>query len=250
MEMSVFGSFSPAASQGGDQLVGAVATQAIRAMFQQTEQLTAQVRAFPVAKILMGSLDGFDLKGRGLVMRNGLRIQQMDLKVQAISLDIGAVFGGAIRLRQPTSGTIQVILTENDLSRAFNTPFIREKLQALTLDGQPLSFSDTQMQLTDDGGLALQSLIAVGQAEAQLVSLKAKIHLEGGRKILFIEPEYEGEPEAQRIGAAVIGHINQLLDLDKFKLDGVTLRIFRCELRRGYLVFHGSAQIRQFPGTK
>ncbi|WP_287129832.1 DUF2993 domain-containing protein [Candidatus Cyanaurora vandensis] len=246
----MFGSFSPTANQGGDQLVGAVATTAIRAMFQQTDTLTAQVRAFPVAKILMGSLDGFDLKGQGLLMRNGLRIQQMELKVQAISLDIGAVFGGAIKLRQPTSSTIQVVLTEQDLSRAFNTPFIREKLHVLTLDDQPLTFQDTKVQLLDGGLLRLQSLIAVGKTVPQPVSLQARIHLEGGRRILFSEPEYEGDPESQRIAEAVIAHINLLLDLDKFKLDGVTLRIFRCDIRRGQLVFHGSAQIRQFPGSK
>jgi len=244
----MFGSFSPPAAKEGDQLVGAVATAAIKAMFQQTESLTAQVRAFPVAKLLMGSLDGFDLKGQGLLMRNGLRVQRMDLKVQALSIDIGAVFAGQIRLRQPTSGTLQVMLTETDLTKAFNTPFIREKLQKMTFEGKPLKFKDTQVQLTDDGQWHLMSAVAVGDGPFEPVKLRATIRLEQGRRIIFADPVYEGDSEP--IGSAVIGHINNLMDLDKFSLDGVALRIFRCEVRRGMLTFHGSANIRHFPGPR
>ncbi|WP_218080435.1 LmeA family phospholipid-binding protein [Anthocerotibacter panamensis] len=245
----MFGSFTPPAAQEGDQLVGAVATAAIKAMFQSTDSLAAQVRAFPVAKLLMGSLDGFDLKGKGLLMRNGLRIQQMDMKVQAISLDIGAVFGGKVKLRRPTNGTIQVILTEVDLSHAFNTPFIVEKLQRMTLEGQSLNFKETKVQLLDGGLLHLSSSIAVGDGSYQPVSLRACIRLEEGRRILFTDPQYQEDGASARIAQAVLGHLNSLLDLDKFKLDGVQLRIFRCDIRKGQLVFHGSANIRHFPGS-
>ncbi len=250
MESFMFGGFTPPASQNGDQLVGAVATSAIKALFQKVERLEAQVKAFPVTKLLMGSLDGFDLLGEGLLMRNGLRIQRMQMQVQPISLDFGAIFSGKIRLRQPTSAALKVVLTEKDLTDSFNTPFITSKLQLVKIDDQALQFKETCTRLLEGGLWQLTSQIAMGNQPFEAVSITCRIQCEGGRRLLLIDPVFEGTPQAQHIGQQVIEHINGLMDLDKFSLDGVSLRIYRCEIRPGQLMFHGATEIKHFPGAR
>ena len=59
MTSIVFGSL-PFPDQGGDRLISKVVSAAIAALFKQTGQLDATVRAEPVAKLLQGSVDGFD----------------------------------------------------------------------------------------------------------------------------------------------------------------------------------------------
>ena len=48
----------------------------------------------------------------------------------------------------------------------------------------------------------------------------------------------------------ILGEIlNEMVDLDRFDLDGVTLRINRLETQGKMLLFSGYAQIERFPRT-
>jgi len=68
MTAGVFGSL-PFSNQSGDQLISKVVSAAIAALFKRTGKLTATVRAEPVAKLLQGSIDGFDFIAKIRVRR-------------------------------------------------------------------------------------------------------------------------------------------------------------------------------------
>jgi LmeA-like phospholipid-binding len=235
----------------GDQLVSKAVSTAIAALFKQTGKLQATVRAEPVAKLLQGSLDGFDFIGQGLLMYNGLRIEAMELFVQAVAIDFGAIFKGQVQLKRPTQASLRVVLTEDDLTTSFNTPFVVEKLQRMEYENQSLHFQNTCMTLNSDKTLQIRSQIRIGDAsESTDVDIKAQLQLEDRRKILFTEPQYQGTPEAIALGQALIEHVNNLLDLDKFALSGTQLRVDQVRLRNQQLVFYGVAEIEQFPQRK
>jgi hypothetical protein len=246
MSSSFFGGLFAPQTKDNDQMIGSVATTAVKAMFQKNDSLTIQVKA---PELLKGNVDNFDLEGRGLVMRNGLRIQRMSMNVQSVALDWASALMGKIRLNKAARGSLRVVLTEQDLTAAYNTPFIIEKLQQLTFEGQALHFSNTRAELAD-GCLTLRSMIAVGNGEAQEVGIKVRVCLEDDRRLVLADPEFEGTEQAQLIAQAVLTHVNNLLDLDKFKLDGAKLRLFRCDILRGQIVLHGNAQFNHFPGMK
>lgn len=234
--------------QSGDQLVSKVVTAAISALFRQTEKLEATVRAEPVAKLLQGSVDGFDFIGHGMLMHNGLRIEAMELFVQAVSIDFGAIFKGQVQLRRPTQASLRVVLTESDLTTSFNTDFVVEKLQRLQYQDQTLRFENTTMTLTEDKRLRLQSRVRVGYAAERIpLDITAQLQVEERRRIQFVDVVYGGDEAAQALGSAVINHVNSLLDLDKFALEGTRLRIDQVRLRNQQLVFYGAAEIDQFP---
>lgn len=250
MTSFVFGSL-PFSNQGGDQIVSKAVSAAIAALFKRTGKLVATVRAEPVAKLLSGSIDGFDFIGNGMLMYNGLRIEAMELYVQAVAIDFSAIFKGQVKLKQPTQASLRVILSEEDLTTSFNTPFVVEKLQRLQYQGQSLHFQNTQMILNDDKSLRLKTLIGVGEAaEPLLIDMTAFLEVEERRKIQFTNVTYQGTPEAQDLGKAIIDHVNDLMDLDKFALDGTQLRIDRARIKNQQIVFYGIAQINQFPQRK
>lgn len=250
MVQALLGS-TPFQTQGGDQVVSKVASTAIAALFKRSEKIEANVRAEPVAKLLQGSVDGFDFIGKGMLMYNGLRIAVMELYLQAVSIDFGAVFAGRVKLRQPTQATMRVVLTEEDLTSSFNTPFIIDKLQRLKYQGQPLKFSNTKMQITPEKKLHLQSQVRVGDSD-QLIPLDftSRVEVQERHKIQFVDVSYEGDSEAVSLGQALIDHVNNLLDLDKFALDGTRLRIDRLRVQSESLIFYGAAQINRFPQMK
>lgn len=247
MTAFIFGNL-PFSGQSGDRIVSKAITQAISALFKKTDKLEANVKAEPVAKLLQGSIDGFDFVGNGLLMYNGLRIEAMELYLQAVSIDFSAIFSGKIKLRQSTQATMRVVLTENDLTNSFNTPFIVEKLQRLQYEDQPLHFEKTQMIINDDKSLQIKSTIRIGEAKEPIeIDIKATLNLEDRRKIQFIDVFYEGDEKSQKVGKALINHVNNLLDLDNFALDGTKLRVDRVRITNKQLVFYGTALIEHFP---
>ncbi|MEB3828439.1 LmeA family phospholipid-binding protein [Phormidium sp. CCY1219] len=250
MVSALFGS-TPFQNQAGDALVSKVAGTAIAALFKRSEKVEANVRAEPVTKLLQGSVDGFDFIGKGMLMYNGLRIDNMELYLQAVAIDFGAIFSGQVKLRRPTSASMRVVLSEDDLTTSFNTPFVVEKLQRLQYQGQPLHFQNTDVTLNPDKTLHLQSKVKVGDSDSPLnLDFTASVDVQDRHKIQFVDVTYEGDEESVALGKALIEHVNHLLDLDKFALEGTQLRVDRVRLQRKNLVFYGSAHINQFPSGK
>lgn len=242
----------PFPGQGGDQVVSKAVSTAIAALFKRTGKLEATVRAEPVAKLLQGSIDGFDFIGHSMLMYNGLRIKAMELFVQAVSIDFAAVFKGQVSLKQPTQAALRVVLTEEDLTESFNTPFVVDKLQRMEFEGQPLHFSNTEMGLNDDKTVSLTSQVRLGSSSAapQFVSLSARVEVYDRTKLAFIDVTCNGLEKDIALGKAIVEHVNALLDLDSFALDGTQLRIDKVRMRNKELIFYGVAHINQFPKKK
>jgi uncharacterized ubiquitin-like protein YukD len=250
MTAIVFGSL-PFPGQSGDRVVSKAVSAAIAALFKRTGKIEANVRAEPIAKLLQGSVDGFDFIGNGMLMYNGLRIEAMELYVQAVAIDFSAILSGQIKLKQRTQASMRVVLTEEDLTTSFNTAFVVEKLQRLQYQEQSLYFQNTQMILNADKSLRLKTLIRVGEGSEPLtVDLTAHLHVEGRSKLQFIDVTYQGDEAAIALGKALIDHVNQILDLDKFALDGTQLRVDRVRVQNKQLIFYGTANIDDFPQLK
>ena len=247
MTSIVFGNL-PVPGQSGDRVVSKAVTAAISALFKQTEKLEAIVRAEPVAKLFQGSVDGFDFIGKGLLMYSGLRVESMEFYVQSVAIDFGAIFKGQVKLKQSTQANMRIVLTEADLNASFNTPFLIEKIQQLTFRGEPLNFDDVQLKVEEGGLLNLRSQVRVGQAsEPQAVQFTARVEVQERRSIRFADVDYGNSPANLELSQALVNHLNNLLDLDKFALDGMQLRVDQLRLRNQKLTLYGIANITDFP---
>ncbi|MDB9527346.1 DUF2993 domain-containing protein [Oscillatoria sp. CS-180] len=247
MTSIVFGNL-PVPGQSGDRVVSRAVTAAISALFKQTEKLEAVVRAEPVAKLFQGSVDGFDFLGQGLLMYSGLRVQSMEFYVQAVSIDFGAIFKGQVKLKQATQANMRIVLSEEDLNASFNTPFLIEKMQQFQFKGEPLHFEKTHLEIVGDRTLRLCSDVRVGQAaEPTTIDFTAKVEVKERRKIQFVQVTYGEESDNKELSEALVDHLNALLDLDKFALDGMQLRVDQLRLRNHQMTMYGVAKITDFP---
>ncbi|MEM9136120.1 MAG: DUF2993 domain-containing protein [Cyanobacteria bacterium P01_F01_bin.42] len=246
MMSAVFGSL-PFPGQGGDQIVSKAVSTAIAALFKRTEQISATVRAEPVAKLLQGAVDGFDFVGKGLQMYNGLRIANLEFYVDAVAIDFSAILTGQVKLKQPTKATMRVVLTQEDLTQSFNTPFVVEKLQKLQYQDSSLSFQGTQMTVNGDQSVTLTSKVQLGDQEPLDVSMQAEVEVLERRKIQFVNVQHEGSDEAIALGESLIAHVNGMLNLERFALDGMQLWVDRIRVQREQIVMYGTSEVTQFP---
>jgi len=257
------GSRNSTGTDWGERMLNTVASKTIRHLFTASESVEVFVRCYPSSKLLQGSIDSFKMSGRKLVIRRDFAVDEMSFETDAVSIDFSSVLSGKISLKQPTQAVAQVTLSESGINQAFQAELVRKRLQNLSLpaltqlaDGQPVSFQEVQLELLPDNRVRILAQADLSNGEPVPIGLTATVAVERRRRITFQNPQFEADtvPEAQRevsqtLTITLAEILNNMVDLDRFDLDGVTMRINRLETQGKQLVFSGYAQIERIPGN-
>jgi hypothetical protein len=244
-------------------MLNAVASQSIRHLFSQSESVDVAVRCQPSSKILQGSIDSFKMQGKGLVIRKDFRVEEMSFETDAVAIEVRSVLSGSIKLKQPTQAVAQITLSQSGINHAFKAELVQKRLQNLALPeltnlsgGEPVSFREVQLQLLPSNRVQILALTDLPNQEAVPISVSATLVIEKRRRILFQDSQFEAEPVppavrllSQLLSTAFLDVLNSMVDLDRFNLDGVMLRLNRLETQGQNLLFSGYAQIQHFPGS-
>ncbi|MBD2776331.1 DUF2993 domain-containing protein [Iningainema tapete] len=251
----------PKGSDWGERMLNTVASQTIRHMFTRCESVEVSVRCYPSSKLLQGSIDSFQMKGRGLVIRRQFAAEEIFVETDAVAIDFGSVLSGKLRLKQPTQAVAQVVLSESGINQSFKAELVRKRLENLTLpaltalsDGKPVSFTAVQLQLLPKNRVRLEALADLNNGELVPLNMTLTIGIERRRRISFKDPEIllDTVPEAQReisqnLSLALVEILDNMVDLDRFDLDGVKMRLNRLETDGQKMIFSGYAEIERIP---
>ena len=246
----------------GENLINSVASNTIRHLFSRSESVEVSVKCNPSSKLLQGTIDSFKMNGRGLVIRKQFRTEEMSFETDAVSIDFSSAVQGKISLKQPTQAIAQVKLSEADINKSFEADLVRKRLEDLTpealttiSDGEPVSFTDVQVRLLPDNKVKLLAK-ASWQDTVVPASLSCTLAIAKRRRVIFDDIKFERkdiDPQVQDISEELtmaLGEIlNEMVDLDRFNLDGVKLRLNRLNTEGKMLLFSGYAQIERVPQT-
>ena len=263
----MFGGFTglkdPTGTDWGERMLNTVASKTIRHLFTKSESVEVFVRCYPSSKLLQGSIDSFKMSGRGLVIRKDFGVEEMSFETDAVAIDFSSVLSGKLALKQPTQAVAQVTLSEADINHSFKAELVKKRLQNLSLPaltdlsgGKPVSFEEVQLQLLPNNQVRIWAKADLNTGELVPISLTATLAVERRRRIGFCDPKFEADtvPESQReisqtLSAIFAQILDNMVDLDRFDLDGVTMRINRLETQGKQLLFSGYAQIERIPGN-
>jgi hypothetical protein len=262
---SMFGGLTgltdPKGTDWGERMLNTVASQTIRHLFTKSESIEVFVRCYPSSKLLQGSIDSFKMSGRGLVIRKDFAVEEMSFETDAVAIDFGSVLSGKLNLKQPTQAIAQVVLSEEGINQSFQAELVRNRLVNLSLPaltalsgGKPVSFSEIKVQLLPQNRLKLWAKADLNNGELVPLNMTVTIAVERRRRVSFQNPEVELEqvPEAQRemsktLSLALAEILDNMVDLDRFDLDGVKMRLNRLETEGKRLIFSGYAEIERIP---
>ncbi|NJL85168.1 MAG: DUF2993 domain-containing protein [Leptolyngbyaceae cyanobacterium SM1_1_3] len=248
----------------GERMLNSVASQSIRHLFTSSESVEVEIRCSPSSKMLQGSIDSFKMQGKELVIRREFQTKEMSFETDAVAIDVGSLFGGKIKMRQPTQAIAQVVLSEASINQAFKAELVQKHLTNITREeltnlsgGEPVSFRDVRLKLKPNQQVEIWAVTDLPNRKDVPVSLSAQVTVEKRRRILFDNAQFEADevPEDVRGLSKVLTQefikvLNGMVDLERFNLDGVMLRVNRLETKGSDLVFSGYAQIEHFPGTQ
>ncbi|MBY5281071.1 DUF2993 domain-containing protein [Aphanizomenon flos-aquae CCAP 1446/1C] len=253
----------PKGTDWGERMLNTVASQTIRHLFSMSESVEVFVRCYPSSKLLQGSIDSFKMSGRGLVIRRDFAVEEMSFETDAVAIDFSSVLSGKLSLKQPTQAVAQVILSEAGINDAFKAELVKKRLLNLSeptltaiSGGEPVSFTEVQIQLLPENRLHLVAQADLNNGQLIPLSMTLAISIERRRRVSFKDPKIELEqvPEAQQeisqtLGLALVEILDNMVDLDRFDLDGVKMRLNRLETEGQRLIFSGYAEIERIPSS-
>ncbi|WP_088241928.1 DUF2993 domain-containing protein [Calothrix rhizosoleniae] len=247
----------------GEKMLNTVASQTIRHLFTQSESVEVSVRCYPSSKLLQGSIDSFKMNGRGLVIRREFAVEEMSFETDAVAIDFSSVMSGKLNLKQPTQAIAQVVLSEAGINNSFQAELVKKRLINLTVpsltalsDGKPVSFPELKVQLLPENQLQIFAQADLSNGELVPLNMTVNVSIEKRRRVSFQNPDInlDNVPEAQKqtsqtLSRALVEILDNMVDLDRFDLDGVKMRLNRLETQGKQLIFSGYAEIERIPRT-
>jgi LmeA-like phospholipid-binding len=253
----------PKGTDWGERMLNTVASQTIRHLFSQSESVEVFVRCYPSSKLLQGSIDSFKMNAIGVVIRKDFPADEISVETDAVSIDFSSVLAGKLTLKQPTQAIAKVVLSEEGINYSFKAELVKKRLLNLTVPaltelsgGNPVSFPEIRVELLPENRLRIFAKADLGDRELVPLDMTVTIAVERRRRVSFKDPQIELDsvPEAQKeisrtLSVALAEILDNMVDLDRFDLDGIKMRLNRLETQGKQLIFSGYAEVERIPRT-
>ena len=239
-----------------------IATDFLRGQIVRADVLEVRVDNAPNYQVLLGNVDRVRVAGRGVYILEFLRIDQIDLETDPISIDPNVLQSGKVVLRRPLQAAVRVVMRSEDVNTALRSPNVQTSFKNLSIDitgtnknPEILDLIDPEITFLECDRLRLAASLQSKPTPAKPnpskldVSINAELKTIGGTRLQIINPKIElsGTPVPERIAKAFTEGLNKVLDLRQLESKGITARVIRLELTEGKMQVIGFAKMDALP---
>ncbi|HEY9771124.1 MAG TPA: DUF2993 domain-containing protein [Coleofasciculaceae cyanobacterium] len=239
----------------GKQAISKAAEVGLKSQLDQAEELDVDIQTNPL-DLIQGDIEAVSVSGKGLVMQKELRAEKLRIETSSINIDPIKAALGNIELNHPTDARMLVVLKEEDIQRAFDSEYVKNKLQNLKINYQgettTAKVNHVTFTLPESGKVKLAAdLDLVDKEQTEKISFTAVPEVSSaGNSVCLKSVEYLEEAEYnQNVAKAIIDSTEEILDLRNFELDEMSLKVRKLDVQAGKLTIEADAQIENFPDT-
>lgn len=190
--------------------VDGIAKNTIRSQLHRAEQLQVRVDNVPSYQLIQGKVERVRIAGRGLWLTPETRIAALELETDPLNVDIQRLRQRNQRslteaLRQPLQTGVRLVLTEDDLNKALQSPqviaqlekmiipylrsFMGESSQGYKIVNPRIDFLENnrlrlQVQLQQKGGTATDQ----SDSNQLAITVESGVGLASARQLQLISP--------------------------------------------------------------
>jgi hypothetical protein len=238
-----------------EQAINKAAEMGLSSQLDEVEKLDVDLNTDPLA-LIQGKVESAAIVGEGMVMQGDLRVEEMQMEIDEVSLNPIQAALGKIELTKPTQGSARIVLSEADINRAFNSDYIREKLQkkSLEVNGEVMNVIPQQVdfRLPGEGKITLNATVLVRPSnKIQKIAFSAMPKIgEGGQSVMLENVEYDQEEKiSPELTRALVDETSEILNLNNFNLKGMSFKIEHLALEANKLVLQTEAYIEEIPAA-
>jgi hypothetical protein len=245
--------FSLATQDLGQQTLNKIAEFALSTQLDESEKLSVDIETDP-SLLAQGKLASMTIDGKGLVMQKDLRMQKLLIKLENIAVSPIKALTGNIELTETSTGEADILLTDADINRAFNSKTLQDQMQNLQMqiDNQPVTLDvlGVECHLFSQGTIGIDAKIQIqetGEIKHTYFTTIPCVYA-GGRGVTLDSVNYaEGKELSPRLTEALIEKARNILNLNNFEMEGISLEINQLKVNQGELKLSAIAQITKFP---
>ncbi|MEH2298446.1 MAG: DUF2993 domain-containing protein [Nostoc sp.] len=239
----------------GEQALNKAAEIGLSSQLDEVENLDVNIKTDPL-KLVQGEVDAVTIEGEGLVMQKDLRMEEFEMQMTNVAINPLSVAFGKIELTKPTEANAQVVLTETDINRAFNSEYVRSQLQSqkINVNGQLTTIEPqhVEFRLPGDGKVAINATMKIVETgENQQVAFSAVPRISANGKTVTLENVEYGESGeiSPDLTKALVDQTSELLNLSNFDLEGMSLQVNQLKVQVGKLTLQAEAHVEKIPSA-
>jgi hypothetical protein len=220
-----------------------LAEQAIRKQLAGAEQLQVRIDNAPTYQLLQGKVDHIRIAGRGVFPFAGVRLEALEVETDPVQLDARRLLKrGRTRLVEPLRTGVRVVIKQEDVQRALQSPAVVERLRKAGISvlnrrearrAQGYELLNPQIQFLENQRLRLQVQVREKNDPATLdIFVESGIDVVAGRRLRLIDPviRFNNEPAPENLVKSIADGIFERSDLRQFEKSGITARILNFKL--------------------
>lgn len=239
----------------GEQALNKIAEMALASQLKDAGALEVRIKT-DLSKLARGEVESIAIKIAGLLMQANLRLEQLQLHINRVTVKPFNALFGKIELTHPSDGTVNAVINEGSLSHALNTQLLSQNSQqkqglAKTKIGE-IHIQQVRCYFLTDGHVVFNCdaiLKTTNEAQSFAFTATPCIGMEG-RKIVFQEVrDVEGKEPPSELATALLTQASEILSLPEFEEKGMSLQFQELDLAAGKLTWQAAAHIEQFPSA-
>lgn len=242
------------------------------------EQQVVRIDNQPNYQVAQGRIARVRIASRGVRLKTGVRIASLDVETDPLAVKLSKLkFTNLKSLREslvtPASGVVKLVLTEQDLNQALQSPEIQEGLQknlnrliASQASSTSIRYRLSKLQLKLRPKNRLQVSFKLSRPRAKLnrelsspavtsrekkssrelaISLELTLKVVDGKGLRLLEPKgiVNGRPMSSRLLTGFATGIGDRLNLKTLEADGILARILQLEINEDDLQLIGFARL-------
>lgn len=241
------------------------AEKAIRNQLQSVEQLQVRIDNTPSYQLIQGKVDRIRIAGRGLYLKQDIRIDTLEIETDPLNIDIQKLQQSRQNLdlsalRSPLNAGIRLILTPEDINRALQSPEITNRLKNLTLsiaDGpeaeqiQRYNILNPRIEFLENNRLKFSVEIQEkGYPDLLNLDIETALTLNQGKlQLTDLSILANKEPAPPRLIKTLAQRINRRLDIQTIQNTQILLRFLKLNLTPDQLEIAAFVQAKPNPQT-
>lgn len=233
----------------GEQALNKAAEVGLASQLDEVEKLDVNLKTDPL-KLVSGEVDSVTIEGEGMVMQGDLRVEELEMEMSGVAINPLSAAFGKIELTKPTQGSASIVLTEADINRAFNSEYVRERLQKsqIQIDGQLMTVipQHVEFHLPEPGKIALKAAVLLREtSELEKVAFTAIPQVNAdGQTVTLKDVRYGEEKEiSPELTKALVDETSEILNLSNFDLEGMSLKINDLKIEADRLIIQAQAYV-------
>ncbi|MFB2933825.1 DUF2993 domain-containing protein [Aerosakkonemataceae cyanobacterium BLCC-F154] len=236
-----------------EKVISAAVEMGLSSKLDSAENLDVDVQT-NLVDIVQGQANSVSVSGQGLVMQKDIRLQEMEIHTNRITINPLSVLFGEVELSQPTDAAARIVISEVDINRALNSDYVRRQMQNLQLDvdGEivTLELQKMRIELPDSKTIIFNGSTILHEREStRSLDFQAVIHPGTIFEPLLIESFRCTPPPgiSLQFAVALMQKFKELVFSPYFAVDGTAVRVQKMELQKGRLTIYTTAKITEIP---